>query len=72
MGDRLHQVLFRSDQNSGFHGIGLKWEKDCDLSSSFIFDWFVFSLAMNKDNHKILDGFEIRQDPTRDCRVSWP
>ena len=33
--------------------------------ASFIFDWF-FILAGNKDNYKILDGFEIRQDPTKD------
>ena len=34
--------------------------------ASFIFDWFFFILAGNKDNYKILDGFEIRQDPTKD------
>ena len=30
-----------------------------------IFDLFFFILAGNKDNHKILNGFEIRQEPTR-------
>ena len=40
--------------------------KSCDHSSSFILDLFFFILAGNKDNHKISNGFEIRQDPTRD------
>ena len=31
-----------------------------------IFDLFFFNPAGIKDNHKILDGFEIRQDSTRD------
>ena len=35
--------------------------KPCDHSNSFIFDWFFFILAGNKDNHKILNGFEIGQ-----------
>ena len=30
--------------------------KPCDHSSSFIFDWFLFILAGNEDNHNILDG----------------
>ena len=32
---------------------------------AFIFDLFFFILAGNKDNHKISNGFEIQQDPTR-------
>ena len=36
------------------------------LPLSFIFDWFFFILAGNKDNHKILDGFEIAQYPMKD------
>ena len=40
--------------------------KPCEASSSFIFDWFFFILAGNKDNHKILDGPEIGQYPTKD------
>ena len=40
--------------------------KPCGHSSSFIFDWFFFILAGNKDTHKVLDGFEIRQYPTKD------
>ena len=39
--------------------IGLYWGKSCDQSSSFIFDGF-FILVGNED-HKISDGFEIRQ-----------
>ena len=38
------------------------------IDSSFIFDWIFF----HEDNHKISDKFKIRQDPTRDCRVSCP
>ena len=40
--------------------------KPCDHSSSFIFDWFFFILACNKDIYKISDGFEIGQYPTKD------
>ena len=40
--------------------------KPCDHSSYFIFDWFFFILAGNKDNHNISDGFEFRQDWARD------
>ena len=43
-----------------------QWGKPCDHSSSFIFDWNFLILAVNKDNHKFSDGFEIQQDPTRD------
>ena len=41
-------------------------EKNCDHSSSFIFDWIFFILAGNKLTHNISDGFEIQQDPIRD------
>ena len=47
-------------------------EKCCDHSSSFIFDWIFFILAGNKKSHNISDGFEIRQDLTRDLRVTCP
>ena len=40
--------------------------KTCDHSSSFIFDWFFFLLAGNKDTHKISNGFAIGQYPTKD------
>ena len=40
--------------------------KSCDHSSSFIFDLFFFILSGNEDDHKISDGFKIRQDPTSD------
>ena len=33
--------------------------KFCDHSSSFIFDWFFFILAGNKDTHKFSDGFKF-------------
>ena len=41
------------------------------LAPSFSNRIFLF-LAGNKDNHKVLDGFEIRQDQTSDCGVSCP
>ena len=55
--DSSHRVIM------GKHG---------DHSSFFIFDWFFFILAGNKDNHKISNGPEIRQDRTRDLGVSFP
>ena len=60
----------RSDQNSvsmatdSSHRVIMG--KSCDHSSSFIFDLFFFILAGNKDNHKISNEFEIRQDLTKD------
>ena len=38
----------------------------CDHSSSFISDWIFFIFAGNENNHKVLNGFKIQQDPTRD------
>ena len=46
--------------------------KPCDYSSSFIFDWFFFILAGNKDTHLISDGFEIAHYQTKDLWVSCP
>ena len=65
MVDWLHSVLgqIRSEQIAP---IGFYWGKPCDHSRSFIFDWFFFIYAWNEDNHNVLDGFEIRQDPTKD------
>ena len=40
--------------------------KSCDHSSFFIFDWLFFIFAGNKDNRKISNGREIRQDLIRD------
>ena len=41
--------------------------KPCDHSSSFILiGSSLFFQVTNEDNHNILDGFEIWQDPTRD------
>ena len=47
----------------------VKWEKSCEHSSSSIFVWIFFILAGNKDSYKSLDGFKIRQDQTKVCRV---
>ena len=41
-------------------------------SGPLIFDWIIFILAGNKDNHKVSDGFEIRLDQTSDYGVSCP
>ena len=46
--------------------------KPCDHSSSFIFDWFFFILGSNEDIHKISNGFEIGQCPTKNLWVSCP
>ena len=46
--------------------------KCCDHSSVFIFDWMFFILAGNKDNHKSLDEFEFKVEPTSDCGVNFP
>ena len=43
--------------------------KSCDHSNSFIFDWFFFFHAVNKDTYKILDGFGIWQAPTENLFV---
>ena len=48
----------------------LLWEKCCDLSSAFNFEWVFFILVGNKVNHKSLDGFEFRQDSITDFGVS--
>ena len=32
----------------------------------------IFIFAGNKENHKVSDEFEIRPDPTMNCRVSCP
>ena len=74
MGDWLQPLGFwaRSDQNSEHIApIGLKWAKSYELSSSSIFHWIFFILAGYKDSNESLDGFEIRQDLTRVCGVSY-
>ena len=40
------------------------------LSGAFCFDWIVFILAGNNDNHKKLDEFEIRPDSYTDLELS--
>ena len=41
------------------------------LAPSF-FIVFFFILVGNKDNHKLFDEFEIRQDPTKELTVGSP
>ena len=41
----------------------LKWEKCCDHSSAFNFEWIFFILADKKNNYRSLDKFEFSQDP---------
>ena len=59
--DRIRNLVSMATDSS--HRVILG--KICDHSSSFIFDFFFFILAGNKDNHKISNGFEIRHNPTR-------
>ena len=48
---------------SGKIPIDLQWEKCCDHSSAFIFEWtFLIVAGINKVNHKSLDAFEFLQD----------
>ena len=51
--------------------IDLKWEKCCDHSSAFSFEWIFFILAY-KDKYKSLDEFEFRHDPITYFGVSSP
>ena len=44
----------------------------CGHSSIFVFQWFFFVLAGNKDNYNISYEFEFLPDPTSDCGVSCP
>ena len=46
--------------------------KSCGHSSAFIFDWIVFILVGNKDNHNISDEFECKPDLIMDCGVICP
>ena len=40
--------------------IDLKWEKSCEHSRAFIFNWIFFILAGIKDMHEGLDEFGFR------------
>ena len=63
--DRIRTMVSMATDSS--HRV-IMGKKPCDYSSYFIFDWFFFILVGNEDNYtcNILDGFEIRQDLTRD------
>ena len=50
----------------------LQWEKCCDHSNAFIFDWNFFILAGNKGMHKSLVEFESKPDQTTDYGVTCP
>ena len=52
--------------------IDLQWEKCCDHSSAFVFDWNFFILAGSNDMHESLDEFQFQPDLTTDCGVTWP
>ena len=39
--------------------IDFQWEKSCDHSIAFTFDWNFFILAGNKDMHTSFDEFEF-------------
>ena len=45
--------------------------KHC-LLTFFIFDFIFIILAGNKDNHKSLDEFELKVEPTLDCGANFP
>ena len=48
------------------------WEKRCDHSSAFNFEWIYFILADKKDNYESLNEFEFCQDPITYFGVSFP
>ena len=52
--------------------IDLNWEKCCDHSSAFNFEWIFFIFADNKNNYLSLDEFEFHQDPITYFGVSSP
>ena len=60
--DRIRTLVSMATDSSHRVIMGLP----CDHSSSFIFDWFFFILAGNKNYHKISNGFEIQHDWSRD------
>ena len=41
----------------------LQWEKCCEHSGAFIFEWIFTFLAGNNNNHKSLNEFEFLPDP---------
>ena len=47
-------------------------EKWCCHFFSAVFNLILFILAGNDDMHESLEEFDIRPDPTTDCRVSCP
>ena len=53
------QIVIKFHQKHYWGGglTALSFGLDFDHSSSFSFDWLVFILAGNKDNHKISDGY---------------
>ena len=59
------EFKFRPDTTTNFRVIGpcaSEKKKDvycCERSSAIIFDRIFFIFAGNKDNHKVLDEFEI-------------
>ena len=47
-------------------------EKWCCHFFSAVFNPILFILAGNDDMHESLEEFDIRPEPTTDCRVSCP
>ena len=75
VGKRLHKVLGRLDQNSGFHGNrkpSLTLMGKMMSLFSVVFDPILFILAGNEDMHKISSEFEFQRDLTTDYGVSCP
>ena len=73
VGERLHMIWGRLDQNSGFYGnrkppLTYKGENDVSTFSRLFFILLIF--AGNEDMHKISDEFEFRLDRTIDYGVS--
>ena len=58
MHESLDEFEFRQDPTTDYR-LDLQWEKCCEHSSAFIFDWIFFIVAGNRDMHIRLDGFEF-------------
>ena len=63
----------KSDKNSDFHGnYGSNGENLVSTLAPRILIGSNSSLQVMSTSTEILDGFEIQQDPARDCGVSCP
>ena len=63
------QIRLLAAEVAAIERLEKQWEKCCDHSSAFIFEWTFFILAGNKDIYKSLDDFKFLPNSTTDYRV---